>query len=137
LNAGSPLGFGELSENRHKGMRQLASSAYSLKGVQLMTETLVKRVLVEENNGRKVATGVELADGKTISAKEVIVSAGAYRTPQVLLLSGIGPAAELAKHGIEQTVDSPEVGKNLHDHLAVSQWCHLPPSHHIIPSSHK
>lgn len=123
-NSGSPQGFADLTENRKNGLRQLACDAYPLSGVQVMTETLVKRVVVEQIDGRKIATGVELASGEVIAAnEEIIISAGAYRTPQVLMLSGIGPAAELKKHGIKQVVELPEVGKNLHDHLGIPQRC--------------
>ncbi|KAF2249242.1 GMC oxidoreductase [Trematosphaeria pertusa] len=125
-NAGSPLGLAELVENWHAGRRQLASQIYPLTGIEVLTETLVTRVLVQERDGEPVATGVELANGTTITAsKEVIVSAGAYRTPQVLMLSGIGPAQELEKHGIPVVSSSPAVGRNFHDHLAVCQWWKL------------
>ena len=50
-------------------------------------------------------------------AQEVIVSCGAYRTPQLLMLSGIGPAATLRQHGIEVRADIPDVGRGLNDHL--------------------
>jgi choline dehydrogenase-like flavoprotein len=123
LNGGSPQGFADIVETRLDGKRQLVSEAYSLAGVKVLTNTLVKRVIVEEINGKMVATGVELADGKIFRAgKEVVISAGTYRTPQILLLSDIEPAEELQKHGIRQTVNLPNVGKNLHDHLRVSQW---------------
>jgi choline dehydrogenase-like flavoprotein len=86
----------------------------------------VKRVVVENKGGVKTAAGVELADGRVIGAgKEVIVSAGAYRTPQVLLLSGIGPADELARVGIPLTLDAPEVGKNFFDHMNCFSWWKL------------
>jgi choline dehydrogenase-like flavoprotein len=94
----------------------------------VMTETLVNRVIVEKRDGKQVAIRVELANGELLSAKkEIIISAGAYRTPQVLLLSGIGPAEELRKHGIEQVVKLPEVGSNLHDHMGVGQSYALRP----------
>lgn len=121
-NAGSPQGFADLTENRKNGKKQLATDAYPLTGIKVMTEALVKRVVVEQVDGKNVATGVELASGAAITAKkEIIVSAGAYRTPQVLMLSGIGSSEELMKHGIEPVVDLPEVGKNLHDHLGIPQ----------------
>jgi choline dehydrogenase-like flavoprotein len=123
-NSGSPQGFADLTENRRNGKRQLAAAAYPLTGVKVMTDTLVKRVIVEQVSGRKIATGVELASGEVSTAREeIIISAGAYRTPQVLVLSGIGPSEELKKHGIEQIMDLPDVGKNLHDHLGIPQRC--------------
>jgi choline dehydrogenase-like flavoprotein len=85
-NSGSQLGVAEMVENWRDGKRQMARDAYNLSGVQILTETLVQRIVLEEKDGEQVATGVELADGtgRIISAnKEVILSAGAYRTPQV------------------------------------------------------
>lgn len=123
INAGSPLGMGELIDNRRDGLRQPASSVYPLSGVQVWTETLVQRILIEERGVKKIATGVELVDGRILFAKkEVIVSAGTYRTPQVLMLSGIGAKEELSRQGIKQVVDLPDVGRNLHDHLALNLW---------------
>ena len=82
----------------------------------------VKRIVLEERDGKMVATGVETVDGRRFPAtREVIVSASVYRTPQVLMLSGIGPADELEQHGIPQLVDAPEVGRNFHDHYAFNQ----------------
>jgi choline dehydrogenase-like flavoprotein len=125
INGGSQLGLAEIVEARIQGQRVIASMAYPLTGVTVLSSTLVKRVLVSIlPDGTKVATGVELDSGKRITAKrEVILSAGSIRTPQLLMLSGIGPSEELHKHGIEQIADSPEVGKNLWDHLSLpQQW---------------
>ncbi|EXJ61780.1 hypothetical protein A1O7_02210 [Cladophialophora yegresii CBS 114405] len=117
-NSGEPIGVGEFVENWRDGKRQLASSAFDLSNVTVMTETVVQKVVLEEQAGNLTATGVELHDGRQFSAtKEVILSAGAYRTPQLLLLSGIGPAEELQKVGIPVQLNLPAVGKNLHDHL--------------------
>lgn len=82
----------------------------------------VQRVLLEDGADGLVATGVEYrtADGsvETVTAsKEVVLSAGAIGSPQLLLLSGIGPAAELAEVGIDCRLDLPDVGKHLKDHL--------------------
>ncbi len=67
------------------------------------------------------ATGVYVEiDGVTrhaVARREVILAGGAVNTPQLLMLSGIGPAAHLAEHGIPVVVDSPDVGANLQDHL--------------------
>ncbi|KAF2111322.1 putative glucose dehydrogenase [Lophiotrema nucula] len=128
-NDGSPQGIVELVENWREGKRQIASVAYGLEGVEVLKETIVSRVLLQETEtGKKKAAGVETADGKKHLLHpegEVIVSAGAYRTPQVLLLSGIGPAYELEKHGIKQVVDSPYVGKDLHDHMIAYRYWKL------------
>ncbi|MCS3778886.1 GMC family oxidoreductase [Tsukamurella ocularis] len=78
----------------------------------------VKRVVIE--NGR--ATGVEVLDGNSVTTiranREVIVSGGVIGTPQILMLSGIGPGAHLREKGIDVHADLP-VGQNLHDHLFV------------------
>lgn len=113
MNTGTNLGFGELNENRAKGARQIAPLAYPLDGVTVMTDTLVRDILFANSR----ATGVRLVNGTKIQSKEVIVAAGAYRTPQILMLSGIGPKEVLEKHGIEVKVDNPEVGKNFNDHV--------------------
>jgi choline dehydrogenase-like flavoprotein len=83
--------------------------------VHLQTGAHVARVLVER--GR--ATGVELTDGRAIRARrEVILSGGTVQTPQLLMLSGIGPGAHLKEVGIEVVHDAPGVGANYHDHVA-------------------
>ena len=125
-NSGSPLGIGDAIECRENLERVIASNAYSLKGVQVLTETLVSRVIIEDIKGEKKAAGVELADGRAILAnREVIVSGGAIHTPKILMLSGIGPAGELSRHGIPQLIDAPYVGRNLFNHLNVKQFWKL------------
>ncbi|KAK8851935.1 choline dehydrogenase [Apiospora arundinis] len=120
-------GLVEFSENAREGMRQPAQSVYPLDDsenpVRVYTNTLVRRVIFSEKkdkNGVTTAIGVELADGRTITArKEVILCAGAFRTPQVLMLSGIGPSAVLEAQEIPLVHDAPDVGQNLHDHFAL------------------
>jgi choline dehydrogenase len=70
----------------------------------------------------KRAVGVALRgrDLRLNTGGEVILSGGAINSPQLLMLSGIGPAAELARHGIPQLYEAPEVGKNLADHLDIT-----------------
>jgi choline dehydrogenase-like flavoprotein len=116
-NAGNPLGVAEIVENWREGKRQIASDAYDLSSVNVVTDALVRKILVEERDGEKVAIGVELVDGRTVKAgREVILSAGANRTPQVSMLSGIGPAEDLDKLSIEVILDLREVGRNFFDH---------------------
>ncbi|KAL9125523.1 MAG: hypothetical protein Q9217_005280 [Psora testacea] len=126
-NSGSPLGIGDAIECRQNLERVIASDVYNLKGVQVLTETLVSRVLIEDVEGTKTATGVELANGHhTLRAeREVILSGGAIHTPKILMLSGIGPSGELSRHGIPQTVDAPCVGRNLFNHMNVKQFWKL------------
>ena len=85
--------------------------------VTLLTGKTVARILVEN----KRAVGAELTgEGLArIAAGEVVLSAGAVHSPTILMHSGIGPAEQLRRHGIEVIVDSPEVGENLHDHAIV------------------
>ena len=89
-------------------------------------KSLVNRVILRDCKGKRVARAVELADGRCIKAlKEIILSAGAYDTPQVLMRSGIGQSGELKQLGIPCFVDNAEVGENLHHHLAFCQWWKL------------
>lgn len=118
MNAGNNLGVGQLNENRHNGERQVAPLVYSLEGVTVLTDTRVGSILLSEDDGIK-ATGVRLADGTEFHGAQVIVSAGAYRTPQILMLSGLGPKETLEKHDIRTVLDAPEVGKNFTDHVMV------------------
>ncbi|KAI0405457.1 GMC oxidoreductase [Xylaria palmicola] len=113
MNAGINLGYGELNENRLQGARQIAPQVYPLDGVTVKTEAHVRGIKLDGTR----AVGVYLADGTEILGKEVIVSAGAYRSPQILMLSGIGPRETLEKHGIDVKVESPEVGRNYNDHV--------------------
>jgi choline dehydrogenase-like flavoprotein len=119
-SSGSTAGISEYAENWHNWLRQGSSLAYGLQGVRIMTDTKVHQVLVSgSDDGKHVASGAQLADDRKISAgKEIIVCAGVFRTPQILMLSGIGPANELSKHNIPVVVDSPHVGKNLFEHFA-------------------
>ena len=113
-------------ESWHEGRRQVASTAYSLRGVEVMTETLAERILFEDNNGLPSAEALQLSDGRSFKCRrEIIIAAGAYRTPQLLCLSGIGPANLLREHGISVILDQPAVGQNFHDHLAVNLFWKL------------
>lgn len=87
-NSVSPVGLAELGEKWCVEKRQLASHACDPYEVQVMMRTVIGRIPVEARSGKKVGTGIELADSQCILApKKAIVVAGAYRTPQVLVLS--------------------------------------------------
>ncbi|KAJ3580558.1 hypothetical protein NPX13_g13 [Xylaria arbuscula] len=114
--SGSRAGLSEMHVNSYNGLRQPSNKAYSLDNVRVFTNTMVHRITFDGNK----ATGVELADDRRITArKEVILSAGSYHTPQILMLSGIGPSATLSEYGVPMVYDSPQVGQNLHDHFAI------------------
>ena len=123
MNAGDTEGFGKVQFNIDRGRRASASSAYlrpasGRANLQLVCRTHVARVVIE----RGAAVGVEFVNGagprRVRAAREVILCAGAFNTPQLLLLSGVGPADELRSLGIRPFADLP-VGANLRDHWAV------------------
>jgi choline dehydrogenase len=99
----------------------LAGEPEGRPNLTIMTGAQATRVLLEGVGARTVATGVEyrIASGEVATlhaAKEVILSAGAIGSPQLLLLSGIGPRQELEAVGVVCRVDAPHVGKHLQDH---------------------
>ena len=111
-------GFGPFEQTVWQGRRWSAANAYlrpALKSAHCdLVRGLVERVVIEE--GR--AKGVALAGGQIIHARrDVIIAASAINSPKILMLSGIGPAAHLAEHGIRLIADRPGVGGNLQDHL--------------------
>ena len=123
-NGSRQEGFGRGQYTIRNGYRSSASVAYlhparKRPNLTVVTRANARRVMLQGTR----ATGVEYstARGERVVAqadREVIVSAGAFNTPALLMLSGIGPAAHLADMGIKPVVDVP-VGKNLQDHLAV------------------
>ncbi|KAH8802527.1 glucose dehydrogenase [Xylogone sp. PMI_703] len=125
-NSGNPIGLGEHVGNQADGVRQFAAVQYPL-NVSVLTNTLVERVIIEERDGIKSAVGIEIAENrrKIRARREVILSAGAFRTPQILMLSGVGPASHLQEHGINVILSLPDVGQNFHDHATVTQWWRL------------
>ena len=121
FNAASTYGAGAYQLSIRNGWRASAASAFlkpasGRRNLTVVTRAQVTRVLFE----RAAAVGAEwIMDGAThraTAAREVILSAGAIQSPQILQLSGIGPAGLLEAQGIEVVADSPEVGENLQDH---------------------
>ena len=125
-NGGEPLGFNECVENWRDRKRQCAREAYRLEGVELLLETSMHRIPVENGNGKKKALGVELLGGRRIIAtEEVILSSGAIGSPNILMLSGIGPEADSNRLSTPLVLDVPGVRQNYHDHLSMRQWWKL------------
>jgi len=121
-NGEAQEGVGVCQQNASGGLRYSTSIGYldqhGLANLTITTGALITKVVIE--NGR--AAGVEVmtqAGRATIRAtREVILCAGVYGSPQLLMLSGVGPAEHLRQHGIAVVADLP-VGDNLHDHLFV------------------
>jgi choline dehydrogenase len=121
-NSDRPDGFTQTMVTQHRGARSSTATAYleparRRTNLGIRTNAHAMRVRFEGHR----ATGVEyLHEGRRriVSArKEVVLCGGAVNTPQLLLLSGIGPAQRLRDLGIDVVVDRPEVGQNLRDHL--------------------
>jgi choline dehydrogenase len=125
-------GFGPMEQTVWKGRRWSTANAYLRDALKRsncdVIRCFARRVVIEE--GR--ATGVEIERGGGIEVvrarREVIIAASSINSPKILLLSGIGPAAHLAEHGIDVVADRPGVGQNLQDHLElyIQQACIQP-----------
>ena len=123
MNGFRQEGFGPFDSQVHRGRRMSASRAYLHPAMKRKNLTVETRAFVTEIHyeGRR-ATGVTYKkNGKlhTIDANEVILSGGAFNTPQLLQLSGIGDSEFLKSKGIEPRVHLPGVGENFEDHLEV------------------
>jgi choline dehydrogenase len=130
FNRGSNEGVGYFQVNQKNGWRWntakafLRPTCYGRPNFELWTGAQVSRLLFETlPDGTRRCTGAEVWNGsETVTAqatREVILSAGAIGSPQILQLSGIGPAALLRQHGIDVVLDAPGVGANLQDHLQI------------------
>ena len=125
FNGATQLGCGLFQVTQKNGRRWSAASAYlhpvaARENLTILTKAQATRVLIE--NGR--AVGVEYVRGRkrhiARAEQEVVLAGGAINSPQLLLLSGIGPAEELRALGVSVALDLPGVGKNLQDHLNVN-----------------
>jgi choline dehydrogenase-like flavoprotein len=125
FNGERQIGVGLYQVTQNEGERWSAARAYvepnrGRENLHVLTGVTVQRILFED----KRATGIEYYKGRKKfelrARRAVIVSGGAFGTPQLLMLSGIGPAEHLREHGIDLQVDRPAVGTNLQDHLDYS-----------------
>ncbi len=126
---GGPAGIVSLSQTTTRGGRRsstyqafLAGEPENRPNLTIITGAQATRVILDGEAGQIAATGVEYrtASGETATAhagKEVILSAGAVGSPQLLLLSGVGPHQELEAVGVPCLINAPHVGKHLKDHL--------------------
>lgn len=125
FNAGSKDGCGLYQITARNGRRSSSAAAYlhpakKRSNLRIITGAQVLRVLIED--GR--AIGIEFASrgdvAKLLAEREVILSAGAFNSPKLLILSGIGPESELRRHGITPKIVLEGVGQNYQDHLELS-----------------
>ncbi|PWV98845.1 choline dehydrogenase [Hoeflea marina] len=129
FNGGDNEGVGYFEVNQRSGWRWNTSKAFlrparRRKNLSVWTEAEVERLVIEPgaDGGRRCVGAIVMRQGRRLelrARREVILSAGAIGSPKLLQLSGIGPAALLAAHGIAVTVDLPGVGANLQDHLQI------------------
>ncbi len=122
FNGETQEGAGWYQATAHAGRRQSAATCF-LKPVfgreqlTVLTNTIAGKIRF---TGRR-ATALEIEKGGQQSIlrarKEIILTAGSFQSPKLLMLSGVGPAAELGRHGIDVVHDAPEVGANYHDHV--------------------
>ena len=131
-NGSKQEGFGPMEQTIHMGRRWSAANAYLKPALKRKNVSLVRgfarRVRIENQR----ADGVEVEAHNSIQVikarREVIISASSINSPKLLMLSGIGPAEELRRFGIEVVADRPGVGQNLQDHLElyIQQACRKP-----------
>jgi choline dehydrogenase len=130
FNRGDNEGVAYFEVNQKNGLRWNAAKAflrpqcYGRPNFELWTAAQVSRLVFDEpSSAEPRCTGVEVWTGRqmvTVTAQcEVILSAGSIASPQILQLSGIGPASLLQQHGLPVVVDAPGVGANLQDHLQI------------------
>ncbi|MCA0044836.1 GMC family oxidoreductase [Celeribacter litoreus] len=119
FNGAIQEGVGFYQSTTHNGRRWSSAQAFlrkaeKRKNLTIMTQTRVAKILFEG----KRATGVQLEDGRKMTARgEIVLCAGAIETPRLMQLSGVGPAEHLREHGIEVVADLPGVGSNYQDHM--------------------
>ncbi|TAJ64087.1 MAG: choline dehydrogenase [Variovorax sp.] len=130
FNRGSNEGVGYFQVNQKNGWRWntakafLRPTCYGRPNFELWTGAQVSKLVIERlADGTQRCTGARIWNGHEMvtahATREVILSAGSIGSPQILQLSGIGPAELLRQHGIEVVVDAPGVGANLQDHLQI------------------
>ncbi len=123
FNDPESTGVGPCARNLRDGVRVSTAIGYLAPARNRLNLTvrggcLASRVVIE--NGRAVGVEVESTDGaQRVYGKRITLSTGAFATPAILMRSGIGPRAELERHGIRTLVDTPGVGANLMDHPLV------------------
>lgn len=126
FNGPEQEGCGAYQVTQIKGERCSAARAYlhpfmgKRANLHVETGAQIQRILFEGHRAIGAEIRIKGAVRQVFANHEVILSAGAFGSPQILMLSGVGPAADLLKHGIKPVIDLPAVGQNLQDHVDFS-----------------
>ena len=123
FNGAQQEGAGWYQVTASRGKRQSAATCFlgpelHRENLKVLTGLTVGRIQIE--NRRAVAVEVMDAEGRERvlrASREIILTAGSFHSPKLLMLSGVGPADELLRHGVNLVLDTPEVGQNLQDHV--------------------
>ncbi|MFZ5609512.1 MAG: GMC family oxidoreductase [Pseudomonadota bacterium] len=128
FNGAQMEGVGTYDSTTHRGERWSVSRGYldpvrERPNLRIITRALVHKVLIEDRRASGVRYGRGGKVTEAAATREVLLCGGAVNSPQILMLSGLGPAAALREHGIAVVADIPGVGANLQDHLdVILQW---------------
>ena len=139
FNGAEQEGFGKIDQTIGAGWRSSASAAYlepakHRPNLTCATNVTVSAIAFEGRQAVGIRYTVDGVDGFCRASREVILSAGALNSPQLLLLSGVGPVAELRSKGLPVVHDLPGVGANLHNHpdVVLQYECKEPVSLHSV-----
>ena len=129
FNGPGQTGVGLYQVTQKDGARCSSAVAYlqparSRPNLEVVTGALVRRILLANGRAIGVAYAKDGVETQAQADREVLLSGGAINSPQLLMLSGIGPADHLAAHGISVSVNAPHVGQNLQDHLDICTLQH-------------
>ena len=141
MNHPDATGVGQMPLNNPGGVRMstaityLDASRHRL-NLTIRANVLARRILFDSSTGSPRAVGVEVESSDEtfiVDGNEIILSAGAIHSPQLLLLSGVGPATELRLLGIDPVLDLPGVGRSMKNHPSVNIVFRSHPDHHLSP----
>jgi len=124
FNSESQEGVGYYQVTQKNGLRHSTAKGFltpnlTRENLTVITDTLVSKLIIENNVVKGVSFKEKGKPRQLFANKEVLLSAGAFNSPQLLMLSGIGPKNELSKHHIPLVHELPGVGQNLQDHVDV------------------
>ncbi|MDC3125665.1 choline dehydrogenase [Candidatus Pelagibacter sp.] len=130
MNGEDQEGFGMYDVTIHKGERASASKYYlnparKKSNLKVFTQSFVEKIIFEGTKAIGIEVNIKGKINKIFANKEIILSGGSINSPQLLMLSGVGPASHIKEKGIEVIKNIPGVGRNLQDHLEtyIQQEC--------------